>query len=77
MLMTVAHEKGRVRISLDDVIYFIQYEITELQDAWFKLTIWYCGKSVTERVPRYAIDPHDDVKSPHGSTLLQLLLSET
>ena len=75
--MTVAAEKGKASIDLNGQTYLVQYEITELRDGWFTLTIWYSGKSVTERVPYYTMNAHDDVNSPHGGVLLRRLLSET
>ena len=76
-LMTIAVEKGKASIDLDGQAYLIQYELTELREGWFTLTIWHSGRSVTERVPSYTTNAHDDVKSPHGGVLLKRLLSET
>lgn len=76
-LMTVTVEKGKASIDLGGQTYLVQYELTEPRDGWFKLTIWHSGKSVTERVPSYTMNAHDDVKSPHAGMLLRRLLSET
>ena len=70
-------EKGTTTVDLDGVSYSIQYEIADLRDGWFTLTIWYRGRSCTERVPWYTINPHDDVHMPHGMTLLRRLFRES
>ncbi len=70
-------EKGTIVLDLDNQEYPIQYEINNFIDSWFDLTIWYKGTSITERVPGYTLNPHDDVKSPHGEMLLRNLLEAT
>jgi hypothetical protein len=75
--MADASEKGQLSIELDGQTYLVQYEIAEIRDEWFTLTIWYSGTSITERVPWYTMNAHDDVSSPHGGMLLRRLLSET
>jgi hypothetical protein len=51
-----------------------QYEILNLRDGWFDLTIWHDGKSIMERVPNYLADPKDDVKNSHGAMILKKLI---
>jgi len=75
--MTVAAEKGHASIDLDGQTHSVQYELDELRDGWFTLTIWHSGRSVSERVPCYTMNAHDDVKSAHGGVLLRRLLSES
>lgn len=73
--MTVTAETRSVSIDLDGQTYSVQYQLNELSDGWFTLTIWHSGKSVSERVPCYTMNAHDDVESPHGGVLLRRLLT--
>jgi hypothetical protein len=74
--MTSNIETGTTTVDLDGTPYLLQYEVAEIRDGWFTLTIWYMGKSCAERVPSYSMNPHDDIKATHGSMLLRRLISE-
>jgi hypothetical protein len=74
--MDSATERGKVDVDLKDMSHSAQYEIADLTDGWFTLTIWYRGKSCSERVARYTINPRDDVKMPHAPMLLGRLLRD-
>jgi len=63
-----------IELVVDEQCYRAQYEISDLVDGWFTLTIWYQGQSITERVPMYSVNPVNDVLQPHGPRLLQILL---
>lgn len=69
-------ERGTTTVDLDGAPYVLQYEVAEITDGWFTLTIWYRGQSCSERVPSYTTNPHDDIKAPHGSMLLRRLINE-
>jgi hypothetical protein len=63
-----------IELLLDNRSYVVEYQIHELVDGWFTLTIWYRGKSISERVPVYTSNLRGDVEMPHGPMLLQRLL---
>jgi hypothetical protein len=67
-------EKGRAAAKIDGVICEYQYTIENIRDTTFDLTVWYRGESIRERVSRYLMDPHEDVRAPHGPMLLAALI---
>lgn len=67
-------QRGKTTLELNGIPYDIQFEISRLIDGWFDLKVWHEGKSATERVPQYSSDPVEDIKSPHGTILLNKIL---
>jgi len=61
-------------ITVDKKEYSIDYEVSNLTDTHFDLSIWYYGKEIREKCPRYLANPEEDIISPHGPMLLQKLL---
>jgi hypothetical protein len=67
-------DKGFEEAVLDGITHEYQYEISNVTDTNFDLTVWYMGQSITERCPCYLANPHDDVRAPHGPLLLAKLI---
>ena len=66
----------KINVVLNGISYQIDYTIEDLSEVSFRLTIWYKGESVSQKVPRYLLDPEQDVAAPHGLKLLEMILSE-
>ena len=64
----------KVEVEINGAMYECQYEIDNLRDTTFDMTVWYKGESITETCPSYLANPHDDVLAPHGPYLLAKLL---
>lgn len=67
-------DKGKIDLDFDGQLYSIQYEVFNFVDGWFDLIIWYKGKSISERVPAYTVEPFNDIEAAHGPILLKKLL---
>ena len=66
---------GSLEVTLEGQSYAIQYEFRRRDDGWIDLTVWHDGERVSERVPGYQLDPHEDIREAHAVVLLRQLLS--